>query len=219
MKNSSIVNSSPNIPSKDAILKFLRGKKLSEGKITHSMYVAELALKISDEVIKDGIQVDKKIVEAGGLLHDVGLSGFGDKDLKEEIANPSPEHCVIGAKIASDANFPDFIVECIESHELWSEDEAKALGFPLPIKGDYIPKTWEAKIVAYADLVAFVIALGYDLLKDTEAVIESSYIYRNKCFEKATGKSINRDHPILKRVDKFNNEMIKYFKEEFIKKS
>jgi hypothetical protein len=88
----------------------------------------------------------------------------------------------------------------------------------LPIKGDYIPKTWESKIVAYADLVAFVNALGYDLLKDPKAVIESSYIYRNKCFEKATGKSIGRDHPIIKRVDKFNNEMIKYLKQEFIKK-
>jgi len=218
MKNSSIIHSSPNIPSKDAVLKFLREKDLSEGKITHSIYVAELALKISDEVIKDGIQVDKKIVEAGGLLHDVGLSGFGDKDLEEEIANPFPEHCVIGAKIASDANFPDIVVECIESHELWSESEAKELGFPLPIKGDYIPKTWESKIVAYADLVAFITALGYDLWKDPKAVIESSYVYRNRCFEKATGKSIGRDHPIIKRVDKFNNEMIKYLNQELIKK-
>ena len=218
MKNSSITHSSTNIPSKDIILKFLREKNLSEGKIMHSMYVAELALKISDEVIKDGIKVDRKVVEAGGLLHDVGLSGFGDKDLKEEIESPSPQHCVIGAKIALDANFPEIVVECIESHELWSESEAKELGFPLPIKGDYIPKTWESKIVAYADLVAFVTALGYDLLKDPKAVIESSYIYRNKCFEKATGKSIGRDHSILKRVDKFNNEMIKYLKHEFIKK-
>jgi hypothetical protein len=125
---------------------------------------------------------------------------------------------VIGAKIASDENFPDMVVESIESHELWSESEAKELGFPLPIKGDYIPKTWESKIVAYADLVAFVNALGYDLFKDPNAVIESSYIYRNQCFEKATGKGIGKDHPILKRVEQFNNEMIKYLKQEFIKK-
>ena len=217
MKNPSFTQPFANIPSKDDILKFLREKNLSEGKISHSIYVAELALKISDRVIEDGMEVDAKIVEAGGLLHDVGLSGSGDKDLKEEIANPSPEHCVIGAKIASDANFSDDVIECIECHELWSGDEAKELGFPSPIKGDCIPKTWEAKIVAYADLVAFVTALGYDLFKDSEAVIESSYIYRNKCFEKATGKSIGRDHPILKRVEKFNNEMIKYLKEEFIK--
>jgi putative nucleotidyltransferase with HDIG domain len=218
MKNSSITHSSTNIPSKETILKFLREKNLSKGKITHSIYVAELALKISDEVIKDEIKVDRNVVKAGGLLHDVGLSGFGDKNLKEEIEDPSPQHCVIGAKIALDANFPEVVVECIESHELWSEDEAKELGFPLPIKRDYIPKTWESKIVAYADLVAFVTTLGYDLLKDPRAVIESSYVYRNKCFEKATGKSINWDHPILKRVDKFNNEMIKYLKQEFIKK-
>ncbi len=218
MKNSSITHSFTYIPSKETILKFLGEKNLSKNKITHSIHVAELALKISDEVIKDGIKVDRNVVEAGGLLHDVGLSGFGDKDLKEEIENPLPQHCVIGAKIALDANFPKVVVECIESHELWSEDEAKELGFPLPIKGDYIPKTWESKIVAHADLVAFVIALGYDLFKDPRAVIESSYVYRNKCYEKAKGKSIDWDHPILKRVDEFNNDMIKYLKKEFVKK-
>ena len=133
---------------------------------------------------------------------------------------PAPEHCVSGAKIALNAGFPPIVVECIENHELWSGNEAKEIGFPEPLKKDYIPKTWEAKIVAYADLVVSVaVQEGYDLWKDPNAIIKASYPHRNNCFKSKTGKSIGKNHPIIKRLIKFNNEMIKYLKREFIPKS
>jgi len=205
-----------NIQSRDSILEFLKKRGLSDFKIKHSITVANLALKIADEIMKDEIKINKQIVEVAGLLHDVGLSIFGEIDFEKEMANPAPEHCVSGAKIVLEAGYPRIIAECIECHELWSGDEAREIGFPEPIKEDYFPKTWEAKALAYADLVVFVYALGYDILDDPEVVIKASYLYRNECFKKVTGKCIEKDHAIIKRVDKFNSEMIKYFKREFI---
>lgn len=204
--------------SRDNILEFLKEKSLSDFKIKHSVAVADLALKIADEIMKDGIKIDKQIIEVAALLHDVGLSKFGNIDFEKEMANPDPEHCALGAKIALEAGYPEVVAECIKCHELWSGDEAREIGFSKPIKEDYIPKTWEAKALAYADLVEFVYALGYDLLKDPEAVINASYIYRNRCFMKTTGKGIEKDHAIIKRVDKFNSRMKRYFKREFIQK-
>jgi putative nucleotidyltransferase with HDIG domain len=206
-------------PSRENIIEFLREKGLSKDKITHSIAVADLALKIADEMYKKGIEVDKWVVEAGGLLHDVGLTAFGERDYETEMANPTPEHCALGARIALEAGFPESVAHCIESHELWLASEAKAVRFPEPVTKDYTPETWEAKAVTYADIVVFAaVEEGHDLWKDTEAIVKTYHPYIKKCFESATGSSVEENHPLIRRIDRFHKEMIVYLKPEHIPK-
>jgi uncharacterized protein len=213
------VESLSDIFSRDFAINLLRQKKLSEDKIIHSEAVADLALKIADEIAKSGIKIDKKIVEAGALLHDVGLSVFGERGFEEEQEHPTPEHCVIGGKIALENGFPESVAECIECHELWSREEARIVKFPEPIEKDYIPKSWEAKAVAYADMVVFAaVEEGHNLWKEQDAMIKTYHPYINKCFKNATGKNIEEDHPLIQRIDKFHKEMIRYLKPEYIPK-
>ena len=208
---------SEDIPPSARIIEFLREKGLSEDKITHSIAVADLALRIADEITQKGIAIDKQIVEAGGLLHDIGIATFGDRDYEAEMAEPVPEHCGVGANIALEAGFPESIAHCIESHELWLGDEARTLGFPEPVKEDYIPKTWEAKAVAYADVVVFAaVEEGHNLWQDADAVIKTYYPYFSKCFKNATGENIQKEHSAIKRIDAFHKEMIAYLKPEYI---
>ena len=95
------------IPARERIIEFVREKGLSEDKITHSIAVTDLALRIADEISQKGLVIDKQIVEAGGLLHDIGIATFGDRDYEAEMAEPIPEHCSIGANIALEAGFPE----------------------------------------------------------------------------------------------------------------
>ena len=135
------------------------------------------------------------------------------------MAKPTPEHCALGGRIALEAGFSDGVAHCIESHELWSGDEAKAVGFPEPVRSDYIPKTWEAKAVAYADgVVAIAVEEGRDLWNDPDAVIKTYHPYFDKCFRTMTGKGISRDAPIVKRIKKFHEDMFRYLRKEDIPK-
>jgi putative nucleotidyltransferase with HDIG domain len=207
------------IPAREQIIEFVREKGLSEDKITHSIAVTDLALRIADEISQKGIVIDKQIVEAGGLLHDVGIATFGDRDYEAEMAEPIPEHCSIGANLALEAGFPESVAHCIEAHECWLGNEAKACRFPDPVKEDYIPKTWEAKAVAYADIVVFAaVEEGYDLWKDPDAVVKTYYAYFSKCFKNATGENIEKDHPSVQRINELHKEMFQYLKPEYIPK-
>ena len=207
------------IPEREKVIEFLRENRLSEDKITHSIAVADLALNIADEIATEGIKIDKRIVEAGGLLHDIGIATFGERDYEAEMAEPIPEHCSIGATIALEAGFPESVAHCIEAHECWLGGEAKICRFPDPVKEDYLPKTWEAKAVAYADVVVFAaVEEGYDLWNDPDAVVKTYYPYFSKCFKNTTGQSIGKDHPAIQRINKLHKDMFGYLRPEYVPK-
>lgn len=207
------------IPNRKEIVSFLREKGLSDDKITHSIAVADIALKIADEMQKKGIKIDKKVTEAGGLMHDVGLAQFGDRDYEAEMSRPTPQHCAIGAAIAIEAGFCQNVAHCIEAHECWVGSDAAACNFPKPVKDEYLPKTPEAKAVAYADIVVFAaVEEGYDLWKDPDAVIKTYHPYFYKCFKNATGLQIDSEHMAIKRINDLHKEMMQYIKPEYIPK-
>ena len=85
------------IPERKKILGFIKQKGLSEDKLIHSIAVTDIALNIAEKIAADGIQIDKNVVEAGALLHNIGIVAFGERDYEAEMAEPVPEHCSIGA--------------------------------------------------------------------------------------------------------------------------
>ena len=59
------------IPTREECIKILKENKVPRNIIDHSKKVSEVALKISDILEKRGIKVNRKLVEAAALLHDV----------------------------------------------------------------------------------------------------------------------------------------------------
>jgi len=96
-------------------------------------------LRISNQLIFKGYDIDIRLVEAGALLHDIGRSQSHEVD-----------HAVKGAEIARELGLPEKLIHVIERHigAGIPEEEAKEIGLP---DGKYIPFTLEEKIVAYAD--------------------------------------------------------------------
>ena len=123
-------------PSREAALKLLKDAGADDSVIAHCKAVSELALKIAD---KSKEPVDKSLVEAGGLLHDIGRS-----------VTHGITHAVEGVKIAKKLGLPTELVNIIERHigAGLTEEDAVRLGLP---KKSYLPSTLEEKTIAHAD--------------------------------------------------------------------
>ena len=80
-----------------------------------------------------------KLVEIGGLLHDIGRSRTQEVD-----------HAVVGAEILKEMGMSGELVLIVERHigAGIPADEAVELGLP---ERHYLPESIEEKIVAYAD--------------------------------------------------------------------
>ena len=208
------------LPDRKQLFSALKRLGMGERKLKHSQEVAEFALKIAQEVEKDGKEVDKKIVEAGALLHDIGLVCTFD-DL-------SPEHSVIGAEIIRKLGLPERVARCAETDEAVSASyqEAKVWTFPiLPLKETYMPQTIEEKIVCAADFFIYVLKYGPEdygcdklaLWKDPESVIkEYIFSYCRDVYKKKLDKEITQNHPTVKRGYELCKDFVKYIKPDFV---
>ena len=129
------------IPNKEKIIAILRSLGISETKVIHSADVVDFAIKIASIMENNGKKVNKKIIQAGALLHDIGLVRTFD--------DISPEHGVIGADIVRKLGFPESVARCCEVHECCGGltiIEAEESKFPiLPLRESYAPITIEEK--------------------------------------------------------------------------
>ena len=179
------------IPERKNIIGFIKQKGLSEDKLIHSIAVTNIALNIAEKVLRMAFKLIKMSLKLEHYCMTLELLPFGERDYEAEMAEPVPEHCSIGATMVLEAGFPEKVAHCVEAHECWIGSDAKACRFPEPVKKDYLPKTMEAKAVAYADIVITVaVEEGYDLWKDPNAVAKTYHSYFNKCFKNATGEDI-----------------------------
>ena len=103
------------------------------GVIAHCKKVAMVASRYKGE------SVDKELVYAGSMMHDIGRS-----------VTHSIEHASIGGNICHKLNISKEITHIVERHTGagLSEDESVLLGLP---PKQVIPETLEEKIVAHAD--------------------------------------------------------------------
>ena len=117
--------SSKKIPSREECLEILKTSKTPSNVIEHCKAVCKVAEDIADNLIKKGIKVDKKLVIAASLLHDV--------------VREKKDHVMEGANLIRQMGYPE-VAEVISKHSLYRIEE--------PLQQ---PHTYEEKIVFYAD--------------------------------------------------------------------
>ena len=113
----------PKIPSRDECLDILNKNKTSSNVIEHCKTVCKVAEDVADKLIGKGISVNKGLVTAAALLHDV-----------ERVKD---EHIIRGVKLIKSLGYPE-VAEVLGKHSLYKQEESP-------------PKTIEEKIVFYAD--------------------------------------------------------------------
>ena len=114
------------IPTKSQCLKILKDNNVPDNIIAHSKAVCDFAMNIVDFLEKRGYNINRDLVASGALLHDIKkLSGT--------------EHVTEGYEFVKSLGFPE-VALIIKKH-----------GLVNLANEDFIPKSWEEKIVFYAD--------------------------------------------------------------------
>jgi diguanylate cyclase (GGDEF)-like protein/putative nucleotidyltransferase with HDIG domain len=114
----------------------------------HSRNVARLAAAFALDLGLDAQKI--KLIEAAGLLHDIGKIGISDDVLKkkgsltaEERAHIE-EHPVLGRRILASTSLQEILPWTLSHHERWDGG-----GYPEGLAGEEIPL--EARILAVCD--------------------------------------------------------------------
>ena len=136
-------------------------------------------MKIAKKIEKNGHDIDLKSVSIGALLHDIGRA-----------KTHGVEHGVAGAEILHKMGLGKF-ARFAENHIGAGIPAAEARELGLPAK-DFMPRTLEEKVVAYADKMIS----GKREISCEEAV---------KWFETELGKN----HPSLGRFEALHSEIQK----------
>ena len=127
------------LPSREQALQLLKHNNCPPQIISHCTAVTDYALDLAAQLETKGQQVNVDLVEAGGVLHDLGRCKTNTVD-----------HGVVGGQFAEQLGLPQEVVNVIKRHvgAGITEQEAQAMGWP---KDNYMPLTLEEKIVCYAD--------------------------------------------------------------------
>jgi uncharacterized protein (TIGR00295 family) len=90
-------------------------------------------------LVASKITLNMQLLETGALLHDIGRAQVHDVT-----------HGYVGGQILRKNNYPISIILIVERHVLggFTPVEAEKVGLP---KREFIPQTWEEKIVCVAD--------------------------------------------------------------------
>ena len=114
------------IPTKSECLKILKDNKVPDNIVAHLKAVCDFSIKVCDLLEKKGININKDLVVAGALLHDI-------KKINSE------DHVIEGYGLVKSLGYPE-VANLIKKHGLYHLEEE-----------EFTPKTWEEKIVFYAD--------------------------------------------------------------------
>jgi len=173
------------VPTREEALRLLERTGCSSSVIEHCKAVTSLALKLAEQLADSGVGVNMSLVEAGGILHDIGRSKTHDVS-----------HGYKGSQIAKALQLPDELVRIIERHVGAGIPTSEAVGIGLPER-DYIPETLEEKIIAYAD-----------------SLIDSNRRESFEASLANFSRMLGRGHPAVERFKKLHTEMSKLMRTE-----
>ena len=119
------------IPTREQCFKLLEKYGTLPNILDHSIMVNKIANYLAFRLKKKGIKVNLELVDRGSLLHDIAKS----KMVKEKVSAEKEQHHIDGENILIEEGFPE-VGRLVRMH---SSKEIHNL------------KTWEEKIINYAD--------------------------------------------------------------------
>ncbi|MGB9718670.1 MAG: HDIG domain-containing metalloprotein [Thermoproteota archaeon] len=171
------------IPSEEKCVEILLEEGVNSNVLRHVLKVSEMAKDLAGKVESKGYRVDKKLVAAGALLHDIGRAVTHDVS-----------HGVIGGQIVRRRKLDERLAKIVERHVGAGISEEEAVKLKLG-SVSLIPETIEEKIVCYADK-----------LVDGDRRVE--FAETLKYFKNKLGA----DHPAIRRLeelDEFFQEILR----------
>ena len=160
------------IPSKEECVKILKQNNVPDNIIAHTRAVCDFSMKVCDLLEKRVIKINRNLVAAASLLHDV-------KKLAPR------EHEIEGAGYISSLGYAEVGI-LIKKH-----------GLKHLFEDEFMPKTWEEKIVFYADK---------RVTNDRIVSVDERFEYiKQRYFRPATkdlNKNIEQELKFTKKIEK-----------------
>lgn len=209
--------------SRQAIIQLLLDNGTGPDLLAHVQRVERISQQIADQIEAQGGRVDRQVLEAGALLHDLGLPlrtgapitipAFGEK--AKGLTSDDITHGITGAIRAAELGFPPAVTRCALRHIPGpSIAECAILDLPTPPE-ETIPVALEEKIVSYADMVNWVALLGLNPWRDDDALVQAGLPYISYFIEQKTGQPLGLDSPAAQRWRALDAEMRQYARPEF----
>ena len=126
------------LPSLDESRQLLNMTLFDSQILKHSEATRKKSLKIAEFVIPK-IALNMQLLEIGALLHDIGRAQVHDVT-----------HGYVGGQILRKHEYPISVILIVERHVLGGFTAIEAEKVKLP-KREFVPQTWEEKIVCVAD--------------------------------------------------------------------
>jgi len=191
---------------RERAIDLLRGKGVPEYKVWHDIALAEVARQVAGRVEGTGQKVDRAVIDAGCVLHDLGVCVTRD-DL-------SPSHATHGARIIREFGYPEPVARCVECHELAGIDdasEAADLGIKDMGRPSFKIVTWEERIVTWADaFIGIAAECMLDPWADPHALVKIAYPYVRTVVMRWSGKAAGIEHPSFRRLQTLQEQMMPY---------
>jgi uncharacterized protein len=126
------------LPSLDKSQHLIRKTLLDPQVLRHCEATRQKVQKIAT-LVSSRIPINMQLLEIGALLHDIGRAHVHDVT-----------HGYVGGQILLKHEYPISVILIVERHVLggFTAVEAEIVGLP---KGEFVPQTWEEKIVCVAD--------------------------------------------------------------------
>lgn len=137
----------------------------------HCLAVTKLAMKIADE--RPNLEADKKVLEYGGMLHDIGIFFTDAPEIECHGNLPYVAHGYKGRELLEKEGLTEIAPVCERHIGVGITLEDILIGkLPLPHR-DMTPKTMEEKIICYADKFYSKSSQNLFELKDMEKIMKS----------------------------------------------
>jgi len=206
------------VSGREEIIKILQDTGSPPSLIEHVSTVCERSLRIADRVGAAGIAVDRRMLEAGALLHDMGapmckgapivIPEWGDR--AKGLLSDFLMHPIHGFHLAGTYGFPMTVRRCILCHTPGpTREECRALGMTPPDE-ELLPVNIEEKIIMYADFVTWAAMLGLNPWQNPNVMAEAGVPYFNYYWRAAQLTPLTLDGPVAQRWIYAQQEMGRY---------
>jgi hypothetical protein len=189
----------------------------------HVQVVADHALRIADAAARDGHEVDRGLIEAAAMLHDLGLlkrtgtpvtiPEYGER--AAGLTSDDIAHGILGYQAVVQLGIDSRIARGALTHLFGPDNAACAALAITPAAEEAIATRIEERIVGYADMLVWVAMLGRNPWREGEAAILFGFCpYAGFFWRRATGQPLPRDHIWVRRVLDTDRELRPYARPE-----
>lgn len=208
---------------KDEIINLVKNLGTPQSIIDHMIQVNDVAMHLVDAAIDAGRQVDRDVIQAACLTHDIGIPRLTQEfivipeygaDFKVEVDHLI--HFLYSAQMIKELGLPEAVQLCALRHIVGPNNaECRELGWP-ELEKEAVPENDSEELMAFADFLVWMARTGNNPWLDREAPVKAGWPFLNAMYQFYTGHGISPEHPFVQRYITLTDRWLPLTEVEFL---